>query len=141
MKPYLGKYDDEHKTAHWGYGHKKHGDKRHRSSGTYEGIHYADGEKDEGRTREIVIDSRLAWAAKQDNRLVQNREKIATKKMSTMKRSISSARFHRLICFSVSVVPRKARLWASAAVFLVPLRHADTPKLKPRNSTITRKRS
>ena len=82
VKPYIGKYDDENKTARWGYGHKHHGDKRHRSSGAYEGIHYADGETDEGRTREVVLERRLAWAAKQDNRLAQNREHINTKKVS-----------------------------------------------------------
>ena len=32
VKPYMGEYDDEAKTARWGFGHKKHGDKRHRTS-------------------------------------------------------------------------------------------------------------
>ena len=82
VKPYIGKYDDENKTARWGYGHKHHGDKRHRSSGAYEGIYYADGETDEGRTRHVVLDRHLAWSAKQDNRLVQNREYIDIKKMT-----------------------------------------------------------
>ena len=50
VKPYMGKYDDEEKTAHWGFGHKKHGDKRHRTSVTYMGINYADGEKKDGKT-------------------------------------------------------------------------------------------
>ena len=40
VKPYMGKYDDEEKTAKWGFGHKKHGDKRHRTTVTYLGINY-----------------------------------------------------------------------------------------------------
>ena len=47
-----------------------------------EGIHYTDGETDEGPTREVVLDRRLAWSVKHDNRLAQNREYISTKKMS-----------------------------------------------------------
>ena len=82
VKPYIGKYDDENKTARWGYGHKDGGGKRHRSSGAYEGIHYTDGETDEGRTREVVLDRRLAWSEKQDNRLVQNRMHKSSKKVS-----------------------------------------------------------
>ena len=33
----MGKYDDEAKSANWGFGHKKHGDKRHRTTVTYSG--------------------------------------------------------------------------------------------------------
>ena len=29
--PYLSEYNDEEKTVGWGLGHKKHGDKRHRT--------------------------------------------------------------------------------------------------------------
>ena len=51
VKPYLGRYDDEDKTIGWGLGHKKHGDKRHRTSVTFTGIVYRDGDRTEGETR------------------------------------------------------------------------------------------
>ena len=62
--PYLGSYDDDEKTLHWGLGHKAHGDKRHRTRVSYVGIYYGDGGSHEGQTREIVTDRRLAWARK-----------------------------------------------------------------------------
>ena len=49
VKPYLGKYSDEEKTARWGFGYKKHGDKRHRTTVEYQGINYVDGENARGQ--------------------------------------------------------------------------------------------
>ena len=74
-KPWLGRYDDEEKTVVWGLGYKDGGDKRHRSRCSYQGIHYADGEKHEGPTRSIEVDRHLGWSVKHDNRLVQNDER------------------------------------------------------------------
>ena len=82
VKPYMGKYDDEEKTAKWGFGHKKHGDKRHRTTVTYAGINYVDGEKTEGKTYQRVEDRYSAWSVKHDNRRVQNDETI-TKKVAS----------------------------------------------------------
>ena len=82
VRPYLGRYDDEAKTAHWGFGHKEHGDKRHRTAITYEGILYADGDKTEGKTYERIVDRHSAWSVKHDNRLVQNEETISKKVVS-----------------------------------------------------------
>ena len=56
VKPYMGKYDDEEKSARWGFGHKKHGDKRHRTSVAYLGINYIDGETSDGKTYQRVED-------------------------------------------------------------------------------------
>ena len=84
VKPYMGKYDDEAKTAKWGFGHKKHGDKRHRTGVTYLGINYLDGEKREGKTYQRVEDRYSAWSVKHDNRLVQNDETI-TKKVRVLR--------------------------------------------------------
>ena len=82
VNPYQGKYDDEIKSLKWGLGHKRHGDKRHRSSVTYQGIHYRDGERTEGKTYQIVISRKIAWSRKHDNRLVQNDESVTTKVVS-----------------------------------------------------------
>ena len=82
VKPYLGRYDDEEKTARWGFGHKRHGDKRHRTTVTYLGINYTDGEKTEGKTYERVEDRYSAWSVKHDNRLVQNDETVRKSKVS-----------------------------------------------------------
>ena len=82
VKPYLGKYDDEEKSANWGFGHKKHGDKRHRTTVAYKGINYLDGEKREGKTYQRVEDRYSAWSVKHDNRLVQNDETITKKVVS-----------------------------------------------------------
>ena len=79
VNPYMGKYDDEAKTARWGFGHKKHGDKRHRTSVSYLGINYIDGETVEGKTYERVLERYSAWSVKHDNRLVQNDETITKK--------------------------------------------------------------
>ena len=95
-KPYLGKYDDDEKTVIWGLGHKRHGDKRHRSAVTYEGIHYADGDRDEGRTRpDCHGSSGCLEPGKHDNRLAQNDETFGLKKLTydesfTRVRSFSS---------------------------------------------------
>ena len=43
--------DDEDKTIKWGIGHKRHGDRRHRTSATFTGIVYRDGETHRGRRR------------------------------------------------------------------------------------------
>ena len=56
VKPYMGEYNDEDKTIKWGLGHKKHGDKRHRTGVTFKGIHYRDGKTVEGDTRAIEVD-------------------------------------------------------------------------------------
>ena len=69
-------------TARWGFGHKKHGDKRHRTTVTYKGISYVDGERTEGKTYERVEDRYSAWSVKHDNRLVQNDETITKKVVS-----------------------------------------------------------
>ena len=82
VKAYLGKYDDEEKTLKWGLGHKDHGDKRHRTHVTFQGINYRDGQKTEGRTRSIEVDRHLGWSVKHDNRLVQNDERITRKIVS-----------------------------------------------------------
>ena len=82
VKPYLGKYDDELKSIRWGLGHKKHGDKRHRSGIDYQGIQYRDGEKTIGVTRQVVVKSELMWSRKHDNRLVQNSEVVNQKKVT-----------------------------------------------------------
>ena len=59
VRPYLGEYNDEEKTVAWGLGHKKHGDKRHRTHITFQGINYRDGEKHEGVTQSIEVDRHL----------------------------------------------------------------------------------
>ena len=82
VKPYMGEYNDEDKTIKWGLGHKKHGDKRHRTGVTFKGIHYRDGKTVEGDTRAVEVDRHLGWSAKHDNRLVQNDETITKKLMS-----------------------------------------------------------
>ena len=82
VKPYMGKYDDEEKTANWGFGHKKHGDKRHRTTVTYLGINYIDGDTKDGKAYQRVEDSYSAWSVKHDNRLVQNDETITKKVVS-----------------------------------------------------------
>ena len=80
VKPFMGEYNDEEKTAKWGFGYKKHGDKRHRTTVVYKGIVYTDGEKTEGKTYERVEDRYSAWSVKHDNRLVQNDETVTKKK-------------------------------------------------------------
>ena len=82
VKPYMGKYDDEEKSANWGFGHKKHGDKRHRTTVTYLGINYQDGETRDGKTYQRVEDRYSAWSVKHDNRLVQNDETVTKKVVS-----------------------------------------------------------
>ena len=82
VKPYMGEYDDEAKSAKWGFGHKKHGDKRHRTSVEYIGINYIDGETIDGKTYERITDRYSAWSVKHDNRLVQNDETISKKVVS-----------------------------------------------------------
>ena len=77
--PYLGNYNDEDKTIKWGIGHKKHGDKRHRTHATFTGIVYRDGKKTEGETRSIEVDRRIGWSRKHDNRLVANEENVNVK--------------------------------------------------------------
>ena len=81
--PYMGSYNEKENSLYWGLGHKEDGgDKRHRTRGGYIGIHYRDGERREGLTREIVTNKRMAWSKKQDNRLVQNNETFGTKEIS-----------------------------------------------------------
>ena len=82
VRPYLGMYNDEEKTAKWGLGHKKHGDKRHRTTVMYQGITYIDGEERVGKTYSRVEDRYLAWSVKHDNRRVQNDETVGEKKAS-----------------------------------------------------------
>ena len=82
VNPYLGRYDDDEKTLTWGLGHKKHGDKRHRTTVRFEGIHYRDGDKIEGKTHEIETDRRIGWSRKHDNRLAQNEETVNVKVVS-----------------------------------------------------------
>ena len=79
VRPYLGAYSDEDKTIKWGVGHKRHGDRRHRTSATFTGIVYRDGEKTEGETRSIEVDRRIGWSRKHDNRLVANEENVNVK--------------------------------------------------------------
>ena len=79
VSPYMGKYDDEEKSARWGFGHKRHGDKRHRTTVVYAGIAYTDGEKKEGKAYERVEERYSAWSVKHDNRLVQNDETVSKK--------------------------------------------------------------
>ena len=70
VKPYMGKYDDEEKSAKWGFGHKKHGDKRHRTTVEYMGINYVDGEtRQTARPTSAWKISYSAWSVKHDNRL------------------------------------------------------------------------
>ena len=83
VKPYLGRYDDEEKSANWGFGHKRHGDKRHRTTVKYSGIAYTDGEKVEGKTYQRVEDRYSAWQVKHDNRKVQNDETVEKKVMTS----------------------------------------------------------
>ena len=116
VTPYLGEYNDEEKTVKWGLGHKKHGDKRHRTHVTFQGINYRDGEKREGVTQSIEVDRHLGWSIKHDNRLVQNDETITRKIMSF------EETFNKLRTFSsldliqrFSARRRKARSWALAA--------------------------
>ena len=92
--PYLGQYDHENKTMTWGLGHKKHGDKRHRTSVKYEAVHYADGEQIEGETTSIQIERRLGWSRRIDNR------KVATKVTVTQKIMLYEETFNKLRTFS-----------------------------------------
>ena len=80
--PYLGAYDHENKHLTWGLGHKRHGDKRHRTSVKFGGIHYADGEQTEGKTTTVEIDHRIGWSRKLDNRKVANHVTVSEKIMS-----------------------------------------------------------
>ena len=80
--PYLGAYDHENKSISWGLGHKRHGDKRHRTSVKFEAIYYKDGEQVEGETTTVEIDHRLGWSRKLDNRKVANRVTVAEKILS-----------------------------------------------------------
>ena len=82
VDPYMGAYNEEDNSLHWGLGHKEHGDKRHRTRVSYIGIHYRDGDRHEGPTHQIVTNRRLAWSRKHDNRLAQNDETYGTKEMS-----------------------------------------------------------
>ena len=82
VKPYIGRYDDEEKSANWGFGHKKHGDKRHRTTVTYAGINYINGDIKDGKTYQRVEDRYSAWSVKHDNRKVQNDETISKKIVS-----------------------------------------------------------
>ena len=82
VRPYMGKYDDEEKSCRWGFGHKKHGDKRHRTTVAYQGINYVDGEMKDGKTYSRVEDRYSAWSVQHDNRLVQNDETITKKVVS-----------------------------------------------------------
>lgn len=79
VRPYLTEYDDEDKSISYGIGYKKHGDKRHRTSVTFTGIVYRDGEKTEGETRSVEVNRRIGWSRKHDNRLVANQEDVNVK--------------------------------------------------------------
>ena len=63
-------------------GHKVHGDKRHRSAVTFEGIYYKDGKQIEGKTTTVEIDHRIGWSRKLDNRKVANKVTVAEKIIS-----------------------------------------------------------
>ena len=80
--PYLGRYDHENKSITWGIGHKRHGDKRHRTSVKFEGINYRDGKQVEGKTSTVEIDHRVGWSRKLDNRKVANHVTVSEKIMS-----------------------------------------------------------
>ena len=88
--PYLGRYDHENKSIAWGLGHKKHGDKRHRTSVNFEAITYKDGKQEEGKTTAIEIDHRVGWSRKLDNR------KVATKVTVTKKVMLYEETFNKL---------------------------------------------
>ena len=64
------------------FGHKRHGDKRHRTTVVYAGITYTDGEKKEGKAYQRVEERYSAWSVKHDNRLVQNDETVTKKVVS-----------------------------------------------------------
>ena len=137
--PYLGAYDDAEKTLHWGLGHKKHGDKRHRTRASYVGIYYGDGGSHEGQTREIVTDKRLAWARKHDNRLAQNEETFGTKEVSpTTSPTTGSGPSRRSTSSNGSPPAARARSPASAARLAPARRRAYTASWRP--SSTTRKR-
>ena len=108
VKPYMGKYDDEEKTANWGFGHKKHGDKRHRTTVTYLGINYIDGDTTDGKTYQRVEDSYSAWSVKHDNRLVQNDETI-TKKVVVLRGDLQPDRDLHLVGPYAAVLRNSAR--------------------------------
>ena len=80
--PYLGNYDHEHKSLTWGLGHKRHGDKRHRTSAKFEAITITAGEKLEGKTTTIEIDHHIGWSRRIDNRKVANSVKVSEKIVS-----------------------------------------------------------
>ena len=80
--PYMGHYDHENKSITYGLGHKVHGDKRHRSAVTFEGIYYKDGKQIEGKTTTVEIDHRIGWSRKLDNRKVANSVTVAEKIIS-----------------------------------------------------------
>ena len=80
--PRLGAYDDEEKTLSWGLGYKNTHDTRMKTSVKFEGIHYRDGEKIEGKTHEIETDRRIGWSRRHDNRLAQNDETVNVKLVS-----------------------------------------------------------
>ena len=80
--PYRGGYDHEAKTLHFGLGHKRHGDKRHRTSVTFEGMHYAEGEKHEGPTRTVELDRRIGWSRLHDNRETVHNEVVTVSILS-----------------------------------------------------------
>ena len=80
--PYLGNYDHENKSLSWGLGHKRHGDKRHRTSVKFEGVNYADGDKMSGVTTTVEIDHRVGWSRRIDNRKVANKVTVAEKIIS-----------------------------------------------------------
>ena len=80
--PYMGAYDHPNKTIIYGIGHKKHGDKRHRTSVKFEGIYYKDGKQIEGKTNTVEIDHRIGWSRKLDNRKVANSVTVAEKIIS-----------------------------------------------------------
>ena len=89
--PYLGAYDHENKSITWGLGHKKHGDKRHRTSAKFEAIYYKDGKQIEGKTNTVEIDHRVGWSREIDNRLVANRVTV-NEKISSFEETFNKLR-------------------------------------------------
>ena len=82
VETYMTEYDHEVKTLAYRLGAKRHGDKRHRTSVRFEGIHYADGRQFEGPTTTVEIDHRVGWSRRLDNRRVATPVTVAEKIVS-----------------------------------------------------------
>ena len=93
VRPYLGRYSDEDKTIKWGLGHKKHGDKRHRTHATFTGIVYRDGERTEGATRSQsrLTGASAGQAASTTTGWWRTRKTSTSRSRRTMRRTTRSA--------------------------------------------------